>query len=529
MKIIILVTFFCQLAMSGVTQGKMNFSVEEKTLTITPQKGFHINEKAPAKLVLENKKEIKPVEKTQQKILFMQSEKAEKGISSFYVCDDANTVCEKHEQEIHFKNKSTATLKTVSAPGKIPLQAKDFKSNKPTLLVFSAPWCPSCIRMTTETFPNKDLQKILKKVKFKKLNIDLVENENLSQHFQVTAIPTTVLLNKNGEEIYRWLDYVPAGRFAQELTEELKNKDSIVELTKKADSGDVQSAEKLGKIFYGQMNWEAADKYLSKSKDSNAINLALSAKIQLLEGQKDESEAKTKSYLEALENGFRTTTSPIDRVRWKVDHLETKKDKQDKMLIMSVMTELENLKAEKNLEQLFSDSTYGDAAGLGLAEIYDMQARVHDIVGNKEEKNKAIQFSAELVLKQKLDIQQPGKIISAIQYLTQAEKMNEAEALIKKLIFANPKTYVYYNRYAHFLLKQKRLEEALVQINQALDFKEGNEPQLKTTKIKILKALNKKDAALDLIEDVLKQTLPHEEVYKRTRSNLIELKTELTK
>lgn len=49
-----------------ITDGKVSHKVEKNQVTITVDKGFHINEKAPMSF-------------------------------KFYVCDDKNTACEPHE------------------------------------------------------------------------------------------------------------------------------------------------------------------------------------------------------------------------------------------------------------------------------------------------------------------------------------------------------------------------------------------------------------------------------------------------
>ena len=67
------------------------------------------------------------------------------------------------------------------------------------------------------------------------------------------------------------------------------------------------------------------------------------------------------------------------------------------------------------------------------------------------------------------------------------------------------------------------------QIELALKFKEGNEPQLNLAKIKILKELGQKKEALNLIEVTKKLAEPYPTKYKRTVAQLNDLKTSLEK
>lgn len=55
-----------QIAQARITDGKVTHTVAKDQITITVEKGFHINEKAPMTF-------------------------------KFYVCDDKNTACEEHE------------------------------------------------------------------------------------------------------------------------------------------------------------------------------------------------------------------------------------------------------------------------------------------------------------------------------------------------------------------------------------------------------------------------------------------------
>ena len=67
----------------------------------------------------------------------------------------------------------------------------------------------------------------------------------------------------------------------------------------------------------------------------------------------------------------------------------------------------------------------------------------------------------------------------------------------------------------------------MAQANLALEFKEGNEPQLSLAKVKILKELGKKDEAITLIDSTLKITEAYPTKYKRTHTALADLKKNL--
>ncbi len=61
-----LMILLCSIAFARITDGKVSHKIEKNQVTITVDKGFHINEKAPMSF-------------------------------KFYVCDDKKTACEPHE------------------------------------------------------------------------------------------------------------------------------------------------------------------------------------------------------------------------------------------------------------------------------------------------------------------------------------------------------------------------------------------------------------------------------------------------
>ena len=69
-----------------------------------------------------------------------------------------------------------------------------FKGNKPVVLKFSAEWCGPC----------KTMQKMLDELAPQYLNIDFYEidvddEDELAEYFQIRNIPTVLYINSNGE------------------------------------------------------------------------------------------------------------------------------------------------------------------------------------------------------------------------------------------------------------------------------------------------------------------------------------------
>lgn len=554
MIVVSLLTFLSAFSASaGITQGKVDLKIENKEVSLIPQKGFHMNEKAPAEAFFDSSAVVKPKIKEQAKFVFDRPEKAVAVFLKYYVCDDANTVCEKHEQKVSLKDKKSSVPKITEANDQLvkanalgnvqiaPEKALDKYKNsqRATLLMFSAPWCPSCIRMATETYNQPAVKKALAGLRTEKINIDLVENENLAKALGVQAIPTVVLLDKSANEVYRWLDYQPAKPFASELVAAKSNMQSIDKLEAKAMIGDAKAAEKIGNIFYNKMQWQKAIQFLSLAKSEKSQVYKVAAEVSLAQenkenATKEKSDTSSKDYFSSLEKAFTVSPSELDQLRWKVDFIEAKKeddgkngDGLDKAFGEKLIKELLALKENKNLKDLFAKSSLGDLGGYERSEALDMLARAQDVLGLKEDKQKTLSEISAEVAEQKPAVEYPGKMIQAIYYLTQAEKFDAAEKHIQALVNKYPATYVYYQRYANFLLKQKRPAEALKQIDLALKHKEGNEPQLSLIKVRALKELGKKTEATQLIDSTISDTQPYAEKYKRTRAAMEKIKADL--
>lgn len=88
------------------------------------------------------------------------------------------------------------------------------KSKEPVIIDFWAPWCGPC-RMMGPVF--EELSKgYAGKLKFLKLNVD--EEGELSQKYDVMSIPCLVVFNK-GEEVDRIVGFAPKPAMKEKIDE----------------------------------------------------------------------------------------------------------------------------------------------------------------------------------------------------------------------------------------------------------------------------------------------------------------------
>jgi thioredoxin 1 len=106
------------------------------------------------------------------------------------------------------------------ASGSVPELTKgefdDFSRKGLVLVDFFAEWCMPCLMMAPVF---EDLSEKFKgKIKFGKVNVE--DNQELAQRFEVSSIPNLVLL-KNGEIIDRFIGAVSAEDLEDKLREHL--------------------------------------------------------------------------------------------------------------------------------------------------------------------------------------------------------------------------------------------------------------------------------------------------------------------
>lgn len=90
------------------------------------------------------------------------------------------------------------------------------KSEKPTLVNFYAIWCGPCHVMK----PNLDevIEKIGDKISYERIDID--ENRNLTEQYQIRSVPTTLIF-KNGEIKWRQAGIFPSNEIIRLVEENL--------------------------------------------------------------------------------------------------------------------------------------------------------------------------------------------------------------------------------------------------------------------------------------------------------------------
>lgn len=529
------VVFLASVAQARLTDNQMTIKVEGSQVSITPKEKFHLNAEAPATAVFDHLEALfKPSTKTEALFVFKRPPNTKKVELSFYVCDNSKTVCEQHKESVNLASGDVQAAPLSSGYNSLKEFNLSSQNGKPTLLVFSAPWCPACVRMQTEVFHIPRVEKEMKNINFIKLNSDVADNYELSEKFKVKAIPTLILLDSKGQEVYRWLDYQPAAGFAKSLKSEVAKINELEGVAQKAAAGDQKAIHELAVRAFNTLDYAEALKWYSQSQAPEDRNYKLAAEVSSAADNYDGDTKKSADYSDVLEKAITLTTSKLDKIRWTADYLQLKADpkapsEEIKNKGQELVKEIDALlKNKKSLPKIFKQSTYGEYGDFEAEELLWLKAGVYKTIGLEAEKKQTQQQSIKLVSKKSLSVKEPGKMLMAIGYLREAEDTTLVPKLYEKLIKAYPSTYVYYEKYARYQQKYKNPDKALLLVDQALMYPEGNRPQLSLLKTQILVDLKRNTEALALIDETLSADYSQHKRFERTLKKLAEIKTEIS-
>jgi Thiol:disulfide interchange protein len=548
------------LAFARLTDGKVHFKLQDNKIVGTVDKGFHFNAKAPASIEFGTTK-AEPQVKTEKEMSFDAAKvKKEVLMLSFYVCDDANTVCEMHEDQYEVaagklvaantqfnKEEKTATApvvkesaKKISAkPVKVKVDhhgfirddfaaalAKATAEKKLVLVDFGAPWCPSCVRMETEAFPNKEFQKATRGVVKLAINVDKPENTALKKQYGVKAIPTLILMNAQGAELHRVLDFIPPKELAAQLTTVLKsNPKSNDELLVAAKAGDKDAQKTLGARYSRQLNFEEASKWYNMAGD-DSLSAAM-ADVETWHEKYSDKKDGTKEYQAILKKWLAKYPESLESLDWREYYQATLSDKESKE--KNSLSE-ENVKlieawlaSPEKMQAAFAATSMGDFTGKMQLHLYTSLASNYETLKQTEKQNAAKAAALAEISKVNLSVERPGEVLSFLYYMrVNGDKANYV-SWVEKLVAANPGDDTYEARLARYWLGEKEFAKALPLAQQAVSRK--GERELSNLKLlaEIQKGLNKPEDMKATVGKALALPAAQLEQYKTTVTALKEL------
>ncbi len=560
--VLVLTTMTLASAEARKSDDKVRLTVTGDQLVSRLDKGFHFNKDAPASLKTANGQQESPSKKEESEIVFNTGKVDKKNFTvNFYVCDDAKTVCEEHtkkfvnNREVTSEASMDGVEKNASAVAKpaVTQKATSLETNKNEfiednfaaatdvartakkliLVDFRAPWCPACIRLETEVFPQAAFIKATASVVKLSINVDRDENKELSKKYAVKAIPTVILMDADGNEIYRSLDYKPAAELSAEIAKIVSNKYVSYESMKlEAEAGDKKSMYNLGLRAYMSLNFAEAVKWLSPLKEDR--RLFANAEVSYWAEKLDNDAKVTRNYTDVLEKWISNFPKTYEAITWR-NELGEKLAKKDQPLNVGIQNILESnitiiksiRNSDKEIKKFFFKNYLGDFSNFEKVELNFQLVATYGLL-KKDQLKEAAQQSAYLELQKiKLSTKKPGELLMAISYLRQLGKKSDAQAWLEKLVQTYPNTYVYYSKLGRFFYGEKEYAKALPLAQKAVDIDKSIALKNLQFLAEVQKFMNQKQDAVKTVERAL--ALPEAKLAhnKKISESLVDIKKSL--
>ncbi|MGZ3788274.1 MAG: thioredoxin family protein [Bacteriovorax sp.] len=481
MQFLFLSLFTLAGAFGALSDGKVHLSLAKMHLKVQVDDGFHVNQEAPVKVMTEKGgATIRPAALGTHNIDFdLGGILDDKFKVSFYVCDDKNTSCELQKNTYEIKNNELvpAVMTEPSAiravPPQIEYNAHHFvkdnlatalnqaKKDKKLLFVdFSAPWCPACVRLETEVFNERSFKKLTKNLITATLNTDLDSNREEFKKYNVKVLPTLIIMNAEGSELYRMIDYKPISVFNHELALALKNSHQTTEeLTALASNKDKKAIETLATRAFLESNYKVALKWyelLGVDSLPYAISRTSVAETEYEKDKKNEAE-----YAALLKKDIALYPAAYEALDWRLSLSEIDKTNSQDLLRENISILMGLLKNKGARKKMFSNASTGTISFPHL-EIYSYLVKSYEKLGDSELLKKSLaHFQAE-IRKVKTTTKRPGEAMMIIQYQREA-KMPEEEKTLLSLVNAYPNSHTYHMKLGGFYFRNKKFNEALPQ------------------------------------------------------------------
>lgn len=473
--------------------GSLTTNLQTHEFSAQLQPGFHFNEKAPNQVVIDGL-EIHPQQITKSAISFSLKQMKtpatswKNAVASLYVCDDANTFCETHTVPLAAAL-SKAALKEEDHPELTQILKKAKAQNKMVLLDFSARWCPGCIRYEKEVFPQKEFQNITRDFLLLKVDVDLYQNFALAKRFHLQGIPTLVVLDHDGKEIHRNLDFKPLPKL---------------------------------KIFLDQARHQkipAQDKW----------NIETEAAQKKFE----QSPAEKANYIDVLKQAIAYEPEGIRALAWRtqlISLLDGKSDESQKIAKEGLAAVQLLLKDEQKRKAAFQTESPGEFVGfekmlvaqLGvdlLEEAKAEQAVIDQMWNQAVEVSQAYHITPE----------QNGPALRYLIFLSAAKKYDQAEKWVNQLIQKSPDNWDLHRRKMKILMGLNKNTEAIQVGEKILDRTEGrNQFWVAESLAKAYLAAQKNAEAKTLLQVYLKRSELQAEQLQGVKANYEKLLAQAT-
>jgi thiol-disulfide isomerase/thioredoxin/tetratricopeptide (TPR) repeat protein len=454
---------------------------------------------------------------------------------SLYLCDDANTYCEKHNVTLGQRGAQTALEAQSIAPtplataGKYGFIVNDWKKaldlaktkNKPLIIDFFGIWCPPCNMLDHEVFSSKNFKTASKDFIKLKLDADSEQSWTLKEKYKVGGYPTVIFAAPNGEELSRIVGFRPPSIFINEVKKAWASRNEPYSLLKiKADGGDPVAAKRVGMIHLERREFEAAANYLSKASDARDRYFEAAVSQLQLEAEKDSS--KEEALIDLLNRSIAELPKSIgvlQRLQTLAELYENKKNKQlEQQTLNKLLASIKTLASEPEKLIEFDYS---------LADLYALEAETYEKLDDDSSAKAAWQRAANEFKRRAQTPDDRGNLLELAYCLAKAGNVKASEDIYSRLENKYPNEFTFFYNHSNVVFsiaKEAKRAEPLAE--RALKFSYGdNKLRAALLLAKIRASLGDKANALKLLQETLNQAIvPTTDPLNRTHRYIKSLK-----
>jgi thiol:disulfide interchange protein len=117
-------------------------------------------------------------------------------------------------------------------------------THRPVLAYFTADWCPPCQAMNDQTWPDKDLQRTLRRDTVP-LRIDVDRQGTVARDHGVSSIPTMLLMSSDGQILSQHVGFIDPGALQGWIASQVPPQAGPADASVPAD-GPAAAAEQAG-------------------------------------------------------------------------------------------------------------------------------------------------------------------------------------------------------------------------------------------------------------------------------------------
>ncbi len=497
MKQLLLIIFFITSTVSHarLTDEQVNFKLDHNKIIITTNKDFHLNEKAPAKMITSLfSKAIKPKKKTKDEIVFELSEgvfaENQKVHLEYFVCDNQNTICEQHKKDFQVKGEELSKLSFAdsllseteaqagtSSSEEVKYNRHHFivdnlkgaleiakKENKLLLVDFNAVWCPACLRLETEVFGQKLFLRKSKDFIKVSIDMDLEKNKPVAQKYDVNVMPTLIIMDSQGVEFGRLVDFRKTKVLVKELAQIIKNKKSLKtqeELILAANLGDKKAMKNLAMRAFNMSDMKTALTWFKALKEESLFSTA--SEINVAESE------KSPDLKDLYKNAILKYEDTLDSISWRIEYAkvllesgkEEDKDLSNTLLTKNISLLTKALAEAKFSTKLFKETAQGLFVDFERDELLLKLSETYGTMKNEKLAGETLKKLQDHLSSKNLSAAKTGEVLLAIDYMKEAKMNDLVTSWYKKLMDQHPESDLYPRKLARVYYKEKKLEEAL--------------------------------------------------------------------